>query len=953
MIRFKRIYGLLFIIVTLLGYTLFSIYRDLKTQTITEFNTQQALLAHQTSAGIERHFGHYLMDLSGLAEISAIVNLTGPGKELMHGFHMKHAHEIQAVSRIDENGRLLYTAPYNEGVIGSDISRQAHVRQIMDTRKPVVSEVFTAVQGYRTIACHVPVFEGLTFKGSLAVLIPFRLVAEEFMKGINIGRSVQAWVISRKGVILYSPQAGQAGQSIFDVYRDSPSLIDMAREMTAGKQGEAWYAAAGNQGNGGSVAHQAVYCPIRLGSTFWSIAISAPEKAILSTMTGFRNKLVLIALLFVAAASMYSFFIIRARTVLKEEKKRRQAEAALLESEKKYRTILEEIEDGYFEVDLRGNMTFFNNAICHILGYSRSELVEKNNREFMDAETGKKVFETFNNVYQTGKPFKGFDWEVIQKDGTRRHLDTAISLLRDPSGRVTGFRGIARDITERKQAEAAMHEYKNRYQALFDRSLDCVFIHDFKGNFIDANEAAIHMLGYDRKYLPKLAIKDILSEDQFPLAAEVLKDLQAFGFHKNLAGFKLKHKSGRIVEVETKSAVIHKDGKPFAIQGIARDVTEKRKMEAQFHQSQKMEAIGTLAGGIAHDFNNILTVMLGNAEMASHVLPEASPATPYIRQVHLAGIRARDLVRQILAFTRQTDHDLKTVALQDIVKEAATFLRSSIPTTIDIRLDIQPDCPPILADPTQIHQILMNLCTNAYHAMRESGGTLSITLHRANNGGADGDVVRLEISDTGTGIRPEVLDRIFDPYYTTKAKGEGTGMGLAVVQGIVKSHGGGIVVESRVGSGSTFRVDFPVARKPSKDVTPFSPGNVIPGGSEHILVVDDESVVTDIHRLILESLGYRVSAFTSSATALEAFLAGKAHFDLVLTDMTMPRLNGLQFAGQILAARPDTPVILCTGFNDLVSEATIRDAGIRKLIIKPVCRKDLAVAIRSALDDKA
>ncbi|MFZ2631582.1 MAG: PAS domain S-box protein [Desulfosalsimonadaceae bacterium] len=775
MIRFKRIYYLLFIIVVLLGYTLFSTYNDLKNKTITEFNAQQALLAKQAAGSIEKHFSHYMLDITGLSEISFIAALNGPGKELLHAFYNKHAHEIQALTRVDENGRILYTVPYNESAIGSDISGQAHIRHIIETREPVVSEVFTAVQGFRTVACHVPVFEGLTFKGTLAVLIPFHLLTEEFMKDINTGRDGYAWVISRKGVVLYSPIPGQADKTVFEIYRDAPSVISMAREMMSGKHGNTRYSVDRAQPDGiEKTAMQAVYYPIHLGNTFWSIVVASPEKEILSTMAGFRNKLLVIALLFAAAASMYSFFIIRARTILKEEKKRRQTEAALLESEKKYRTILDDIEDGYFEVDIRGNLIFFNNAMCHILGYSRSELMGKNNREFMDTANATKVYQAFNKVFVTEKAIKEFDWEVIPKNGARRHIDTSVSLMKDSEGRKTGFRGIMRDISERRLAEEKMREYKNRYQALFDRSLDCVFVHDFKGRFIDANEAAINMLGYDGKDLPGLSVKDILRRDQFVLAADVLKDLQESGFQKKLTGFKLKHKNGQTVDVETKSAVIYKEGKPYAIQGIARDITEKLKMEAQFQQARKLEAIGTLAGGIAHDFNNILTAILGNTEMARYVLPENSRAAAHINRVYQAGIRARDLVKQILAFSRQADYDLEIIKIQDVVKEAITFLRASIPTTIDIRQDIHPDCGPIKGDPTQIHQIIMNLCTNAYHAMRETGGVMRIALSQTEarpenpamgNPSPPHAWVRLEVSDTGTGIDGDALEKIFDPYY--------------------------------------------------------------------------------------------------------------------------------------------------------------------------------------------
>ncbi|RJP86420.1 MAG: PAS domain S-box protein [Desulfobacteraceae bacterium] len=963
MIKLKKIHFLLSILIALLGYTLFSVYTDLKDRTISEFNAQQALLAKQAADNIESHFSHYMLDMVTFSEMSFIASLNEPGKDLINAYYEKHSQAVQAITRVSETGRILYTVPYNESAIGSDISGQAHIRQILETHQPVVSEVFMAVQGYRTVACHVPVFEKGEFKGSLAVLFPFHLLAEEFIKNITIGQGGYAWVISQQGVVLYNPVPGIIGKTVFEIFRNSPSAISMAQEMISGKEGAARYTVDLTQTNGmEKTVKQAVYYPIHLGNTIWSIAIATPEKEILSTMTGFRNKLLLVALLFITAASLYSFYIIQARGLLKEEQKRRQTEAALLESEKKYRNLLDDIEDGYFEVDIRGDLTFFNTAMCAILGYSPSELKGKNNREFMDTETAAKVYQTFNKVFATGKAIKEFDWEVIQKNGNRCHIDTSVSLVKDSKGQKIGFRGIMRDISDRRQAEEKMREYKNRYQALFDRSLDCVFVHDFKGKFIDANEAAIHMLGYDRKDLPGVSVKEILDKDQFPLAAEVLKDLQEHGFQKKLTGFKLKHQNGQTVDVETKSSVIYKEGKPYAIQGIARDITEKLKMEAQFRQAQKVEAIGTLAGGIAHDFNNILTAILGYTEMARYALPENSPAAAHMNQVYLAGIRARDLVKQILTFSRQADQDLRPIKIQDAVTEALTFLRASIPTTIDIRQDIRPDCGHVLADSTQIHQIIMNLCTNAYHAMRETGGVLSVSLSQAKVQLEDqttgihfpsGVCVQLEVSDTGTGIDRDILGKIFDPYYTTKAKGEGTGMGLAMVHGIVKSYGGDISVDSEVGKGTTFRICFPVIEKGIPFQEHAASDSKVPGGNEHILVVDDEQVVTDITQQTLESLGYQVSAFTCSEKALDAFRAQPGNYDMIISDMTMPRLNGLQLAEQSLAIRPGMPFIICTGFSDLITKEKIHASGIQKVIMKPVFLRDLAFSVRMALDNPA
>ncbi|MDA3897585.1 MAG: PAS domain S-box protein, partial [Desulfobacteraceae bacterium] len=682
MVKFKKRYILLSIMILLSGIMFISVYHTVKNKTITDFNSQQMLLAKQAAKSIETNFHSYFLDLSYLAKISYISSLTKQGKDLIEAYYETHSDELRAITRVSADGHILYTVPFNKQAIGADISYQEHIQTIINTKKPVISDVFQAVQGYSTVAYHVPVFDNGKFNGSLCVLIPFDNLAEEFLKNIRIGANGNAKVISQKGVELYCPVPGHVGETIFETSGKFPSVISMAKEMIKGKQGTTTYTYdILREENIEKITKHATYCPIQLGNTFWSIVVATPENEVLSTMTGFRNRLLFIVALLMAVTGIFSYYILQTRTLLKEEKNRRQTEKELLESEKKYRTILDEIEDGYFEVDLKGTLTFFNDSLCQILGYSRSELAGMNNREFMDSKNAKKVFDTFNRVFTTEKAFKGFDWEVIQKNGSKRHLDTSVSLFKDADGHKLGFRGIARDISERKQAEEKMQESEARYQALFERSLDCVFIHDFNGNFIDGNEAALKMMGYTRKELASLKISTIISKDQFPVAAEVLKELQKTGQQKGVSIFILNHKNGHKVDVETKSSVIYKQGKPFAIQGIARNITGKWKMEARLRQAQKMEAIGTLAGGIAHDFNNILSAILGYTEIALMDLSDDNPAQNNMNQVFKAGIRAKDLVKQILTFTRQAEQDLKPLKIQPVIKEAIQLIRASIPAT--------------------------------------------------------------------------------------------------------------------------------------------------------------------------------------------------------------------------------------------------------------------------------
>ena len=387
----------------------------------------------------------------------------------------------------------------------------------------------------------------------------------------------------------------------------------------------------------------------------------------------------------------------------------------------------------------------------------------------------------------------------------------------------------------------------------------------------------------------------------------------------------------------------------------------RKNLEQLLQQAWKMEAIGTLAGGIAHDFNNILSAIIGYTELAGLSLHDADFAgkrkvTNDLKQVLQAGQRAKELVNQILAFSRQHDEQRKPIQVNTIIREALKLLRSSIPRSIEIRENIT-DCDTlILADPTQVHQIVMNLCTNASHAMRDQGGILEVELLPADPFEKinplllpPGPYLLLKISDTGIGMEPAVLDRIFDPYFTTKESGEGTGMGLAVVHGIVKSHKGHISATSIPGKGSSFLIYLPrIVQEGAQADEEYEMET--PTGTENILVIDDEPALAKVEQRLLESLGYQVTSLTSPFEALQLVSAQPRRYDLVLTDMTMPRMNGAELTQRLLRIRADMPVILCTGFSEMMNEKKARAIGIRDYVMKPLIRKDIAGAIRRVFD---
>jgi PAS domain S-box-containing protein len=521
--------------------------------------------------------------------------------------------------------------------------------------------------------------------------------------------------------------------------------------------------------------------------------------------------------------------------------------------------------------------------------------------------------------------------------------------------------GIGIDVTERRRTEGELVTESARRQILMEHSRDGIVIIDQTGQVIESNRRFADMLGYPLEFMRQLKVFDWEISRSHDRISEMINSVDEKGDF-----FETRHRrrDGSTYEVEISSNAAWFNGQKL-IFCICRDITERKRAEAereklqeQLNQAQKMESIGSLAGGIAHDFNNLLFPIVGLSEMMLDDFPPDSMEHQNLHEIFQAGKRGRDLVQQILSFSRQSEHQPIPVHIQRILKEVLKLCRATIPADIPITQDIKTDCGPVLADPTQIHQIAMNLITNAYHAVEPAGGTISIKLAEVdvtstNDPAGDlapGRYAVLSVSDTGIGIDVTVINKIFDPYFTTKKKGRGTGLGLATVYGIVKAHGGDIRVTSDIGKGTTFYVYLPLMEKsqelePEKEkITPLLTG------TEHILLVDDETAIVHLEKQMLERLGYQTSVFISSREALAAFKTEPSLFDLVITDMNMPNMNGMQLAAEMIAVRPDIPIILCTGFSERIDNKKAEAQGIRGLLMKPVGMKDLAHKIQEVLD---
>jgi PAS domain S-box-containing protein len=632
----------------------------------------------------------------------------------------------------------------------------------------------------------------------------------------------------------------------------------------------------------------------------------------------------------------------------------KESEKALRESERNYRLLLENQTDLVVKVDLERRFLLVSPSFCKVFGKTEAELLGQKFMPLVHEEDRAKTAKAMEKLLQA--PHTAYmEQRAMTKEGWRwfAWVDTAFL---DDRGQVTSILGVGRDITDKKEAEEALRQEKEKFQILSEKSPLAMALLNPKGAYEYVNPKFTDVFGYDLTDIPT---GEVWFQKAFPdpavrqgVVSTWKNDLQrGRSGQARPRTFTVRCKSGSEKLIHFRP-VSMEDGSQFIIYD---DITEKDQLEQQLRQTQKMESLGTLAGGIAHDFNNILAAIVGYTEMALTEDIKPPAVREDLHRVMQGCIRAKNLVKQILAFSRQSKTEPKPLQVKPIVKEALKLLRPSLPVTIDIRWDIQSEAT-IMADPTQIHQVLMNLCTNAAHAMQSDGGYLEIILKDVELNSefceqypdlAPGPYLQMIVSDSGTGIPPEIQNRIFDPFYTTKGHEKGTGMGLSVVHGIVQKHKGLISVDSQMGQGTIFTLYFPILEEEGD--SEGSLASVMPTGTERILFIDDEEFQADLAEQMLQRLGYEVKAFTDSLTALDHFSSQPDAFDVVITDLTMPKMTGDEFAQKLLTIRPDLPIIICTGYSESMTPQRLRQLGIKAFAMKPVLMEQIATLIREVL----
>jgi PAS domain S-box-containing protein len=798
--KHKFLFGFLLCALCLCLYLFHVIYTEAKEKAIAELSSRQMIHARQARRGIEDFFSNLIAAITKLSESGHIIDMDDWGRREMDFALNIHPDAIKAVTRVDAAGRIIYSSPHDSALIGQDISGQKHVQEIMKTHRPVISDVFTAVQGNEAVALHVPVFKKNEYVGTLAVLIDFRAIATHFVADIHIGETGYAWMTNKEGTELYCPVPGHTGKSVFENCKDFPTILTMAEGMLQGREGTTIYFFDQiRYQRRETIKKHAIYLPIKIGDSFWSIVVASSEDELLASLVSFRNKILAVVGLLLFFSSLFFYYVTKAWGVFREAAARQKAEEALRDSERKYRELFERSPVGIFKTDSAGRALFVNPEMARIVGAVSPEDAVKNFQNlardlYVDPDRRK----AFIALLKDSGRVENFEYEARRTDGIPIWLSMNArvrEILADGTFIMDGF---TTDITERKLAEAALRESEEIFEQFMEHSPIYIFFKDETIRSIRLSRNFEKMLG---KPLDEILGKTM--DELFPsdLAKSMIADDKRI-----LSEGKVHHVdeelNGRFYTTIKFPIYLH--GKPRYLAGYTIDITERRQAEAEkrhleerLQRAEKMEALGTLAGGVAHDLNNVLGVVVGYSELLLNDLASSSPLRHGIVSIMAGGQKAAAIVQDLLTLARRGVPGRSVLNLNKVIVANLNSPEfeslSSHHSGIRIRTELEPDLLNISGSVVHIGKSLFNLVSNAAEAMPEGG---VLTIKTANRyldqplHGYDeireGDYVVLSVSDTGEGIPSADLKRIFEPFYTKKVMGRsGTGLGLAVVWGTV------------------------------------------------------------------------------------------------------------------------------------------------------------------------
>ncbi|MDD2462725.1 MAG: PAS domain S-box protein [Desulfobulbus sp.] len=915
-------------------------YLAVRSKTIENFRNQQVLLARQASTEFQTYFSTYEKALIYLSQQPSIQELDESGKALLRDFYSIHPEDLNGIIRLDAAGRPLFVHPETASTAASSV----HCPQLAHQNSAEISELPVLGVGPPELAFVAPIVHQEKFSGCLAFPFPFEHITGRALDPIILHQSGYVLLLSQAGRILHAPEPSLLGARYDRLNGTSEDLEQFAAAVVDGQNRLIKLSRSLLATNGTEIEPvYAMLYPVRLsGGNTWSIVLVTPAKEVLGAMAEFRSQWLLVTSVAVVAVGLLSFFLGGVVDARRQEQQVRAMEEQLAQ-------LLALVPMGVVVLDVRQTLVYANLEAKRLIGAElQPTLIGHPLEEYLHPDCQISVLE------QIRKPAPGqtvnIEQAVLRNVEGALH-DISITASASTLGSQQQCIVLIRDITEERRALA----WQRRLAMAVDQVKEAVLIAAADGTIEYVNIAVGEMTGYSRGECIGQPTRILWAKEQDAHFEQKMTDVVDLGEVWRGRIVNQRKNSSLFVTAATVSPVRDSKGTITHFVLVQRDITHEVEIETRMRQAQKMEAIGTLAGGIAHDFNNILGGIIGFTDMALLQAGAGTDLHSNLQHIRQGGKRAADLVQQILTFSRQSAEVLSPIVLAPIIHESLKLMRATLPSTIEIIQEIDAVNAKVVAAPVQIQQIVMNLCANAFYAMKEKGGHLTIRL-REQNGTQLGKSEEannlwavLEVKDTGQGMENETLQRIFTPFFTTKQPGEGTGMGLSVVHGIVRELGGEITVQSEPTQGTVFTVRLPIVAH-NGNGNLLSSEKPLPRGSEHILVVDDEKEIRETCRMMLGHLGYTITTTAHPLEVPELIAHAVPPVDLVITDQTMPKLTGLDLTEKIRSRYPQIPVILCTGYSDRLNYDIAREAGACDLLMKPVDLRGLSLAVRFALE---
>jgi|WetSurMetagenome_2_1015567.scaffolds.fasta_scaffold02248_8 PAS domain S-box-containing protein len=938
------------VVIAAFSFLLYSAYKDVKDRTLNEFNAQQFTLAKQASRGIESFFIYYQRELQFLSRLKFVSELNDQGRELLADFYTNNSDQIEGITVVDSKGILKYTFPLNKDVIGQDISNQDHIKKVIETHEPTVSDVFTSVQGFKTIAYHVPIIIDNEYKGSIAILIPLAKLGKRFVENIRTGETGYGWMISEFGIELYNPSDNLTGISAKEIFKNEPAVLDLINRTKNEKEGTSILPIFPKEtGKNDTSTTLAAFYRVPLGNTFWTIIIFTPENEVYSKLTSFQNRLyILLSLIFIVIGT-YFYLSFKASNILKEEKKRRAIEKTLTESEKRFRVMFELSPAGIILIDEKGTIIEVNSSFCETLGYSRNEIIRKNIRLFASPENEEEIESNISNIL-SGKTMIQ-EVRNIRKDGTSciaALYETRIIL---PDG-TTGILSVSNDITEKKRSQERMLTLSRALESIGE----CVSITDTKNKILFVNNAFCRTYGYSEEEIIGRDISIVRSSHNHEYPAEkILSDTIDGRWIGELINVR---KDGSEFPIELSTSHIKDEkGNSIALIGIAVDITERKKVQQELiNAKEKAEESDRLKSSflatMSHELRTPLNAIIGFSGLLIDSNPDQN-TTSYSQIILKSGQHLLSLVEDIFDITMIETERVKINYEKINIISALEEVRDIIhgerlmenKTAVELKLNLESAGNEkfLVTDGRKLKQVLMNLLRNALKFTEK--GSIEFGFKVIND--ALNNCFQFYVRDTGIGIDKKYHEAIFNMFRqiddTHTRRFGGMGIGLSIAKRTVEILGGKIWVESELSKGSVFCFTIPLVPD-YNEKKERSEDNALNIKKEYtgktILIAEDEQSNFDFLKILFTRMNIRILWAKDGFEAVDLCQTDPT-INLVLMDIKMPLLNGYEATKMIKKIRPELPVIAQTAYAMISDRQEAEKAGCDGYLSKPIKIKQI------------